>query len=398
MMKRIYSLLLAILLGTLCVSAAAAETTAVSIKELPGVTSPRWKQTYEAYGRTIDVDVDITIPEAEIAPALKVRWASGLKDAQRSELAAEYENADKEDKKHYYTFRDKRSLTLYLEHKWPVRGGTKKNKEDWEKVSCDYNDLPRFDPDQAYAENNPMTVREAAEVVRANLKEVFPDAEISLDTVWLSGGTRWKRNKKTIDEKGYYHLNMRQCFHGIPLMASISEAYTDPLDQRWGEGLDDEDVPYIYILVRRDVDQGLVRSSVYSEDSWNIVAMLYEETEQLCRDMPLLPFDAVKSQVEDLINSGYVRWINSVTLGYAQFKTENKDDYVLVPSWVVWCEYIPDGPQAEKEYGVNDSELMFDGNSGYYRPLIINAQTGKLYDPQSTEPGRIICPDLSAWE
>ena len=397
-MKRICSLLLAMMLGALCVSAAAAEAAAVPIKELPGVTSPRWKQNYEACGRTIDVDVDITIPEAETAPALKVRWASGLKDPQRSELAAEYEKADKEDKKHYYSFRNKKSLTLYLEHKWPLRGGTKKNKENWDKVSCDYSDLPRFDPDQAYAENNPMTVREAAEVVRTNLKEVFPDAEISLDTVWLSGGTRWERNKRTIDEKGYYHLNMRQCFHGIPLMASISAAYTDPFDQLWSAGIGDDNETHIYILVRRDVDQGLVRSSVYSEDSWNIVAYLYEETEQLCRDLPLVPFDAVKSQVEDLISSGYVRWINSVTLGYAQFKTENTDDYVLVPSWVVWCEYIPEGPQAEKKYGVNDSELMFDGNSGYYRPLIINAQTGKLYDPQSTEPGRIICPDLSAWE
>jgi hypothetical protein len=154
----------------------------------------------------------------------------------------------------------------------------------------------------------------------------------------------------------------------------------------------------MYILVRRDDDHGLVRGSVYSEDSWNIVAHLYAETEQLCQDMPLVSFDAVKSQVEDLINKGYVRWINSVTLGYAQFKTGNMDDFALVPSWVVWCEYIPDGPLAEKEYGVNDSELTFDGNNGFYRPLIINAQTGKLYDPESTEPGRIICPDLSAWQ
>ena len=397
-MKRICSFLLAIIFSTLCASAAMADTRTFSIKELPDVTSPRWKQTYEAYGRTIDVDVEIIIPEVENAPALKVQWAPALEDPLRSELAAEYEKADKEDNKHYYSFKSKKSHTLYLEHKWPLRGGTKKNKESWEKVTADDSDLIRFDPDQAYAENNSMTVQEATEVVRTHLKEVFPDMEISLDTVWLSGATRWKRNKKAIDEKGYYHLNMRQCFHGIPLMASISAAYTDPFDQLWGEILDEKDAPYMYILVRRDDDQGLVRSSVYSEDSWTIVAHLYAETEQLCQDMPLVPFDAVKSQVEDLINKGYVRWINSVTLGYAQFKTGNMDDFALVPSWVVWCEYIPDGPLAEKEYGVNDSELTFDGNNGFYRPLIINAQTGKLYDPESTEPGRIICPDLSAWQ
>ena len=396
-MKKPCCLLFAILFSLLYITAAIADPETFSIKELPGVTSPRWQQTYEAYGRTIDVDVDITIPEVEAAPALMVRWPPALEDPLRSSLAGEYEQADKNDDKHYYSFKSKKGLTLYLEHKWPLRGGTKKNKESWEKVTEDDSDLIRFHPDQAYAENNPMTVQEATEVVRTHLKEVFPDVEISLDTVWLSGATRWKRNKKAIDEKGYYHLNMRQCFHGIPLMASISAAYTDPLDQRWGEILDEKDAPYMDILVRRDVKQGIVRSSVYSETSWNIVTRLYEETEQLCRDMPLVPFDAVKSQVEDLINKGYVRWINSVTLGYAQFKTGNKDDFVLVPSWVVWCEYLPEGPYSKKEYGVNDSELMFDGNSGYYRPLIINAQTGKLYDPESKEPGRIICPDLSAW-
>ena len=397
-MKRICSFLLAILFSSLCASAVMADTRTFSIKELPRVTSPHWKQTYEAFGRTIEVDVEIIIPEVETAPALKVQWAPALEDPLRSELAAEYEKADKEDNKHYYRFKSKKSHTLYLEHKWPLHGGTQKDKEDFSRVTSDESDLIRFDPDKAYAENNPMTVREAAAVVSTHLQEIFPDVDIQLDTAWITGAVRWKRNKKILDDRGYYHLNMRQCFHGIPLMASISAAYTDPFDQLWGEILDEKDAPYMYILVRRDVDHGLVRGSVYSEDSWNIVAHLYAETEQLCQDMPLVPFDAVKSQVEDLINKGYVRWINSVTLGYAQFKTGNMDDFALVPSWVVWCEYIPDGPLAEKEYGVNDSELTFDGNNGFYRPLIINAQTGKLYNPESTEPGRIICPDLSAWQ
>ena len=395
-MKRICSLLLAIIFSALCASAAIAETTPVSIKELPAVTSPHWKQTYEACGRTIDVDVDITIPAVESAPALMVRRAPALEDPQRSELAAEYEKADKQDNKHYYRFKNNNSY-LYLDHKWPLRGGTRKDKEDFAKVTSDENDLIRFDPNQAYAENNPMTVREAAEIIRTHLREVLPDVDIQLDTAWTIGAVRWKRNKKILDNKGLYCLNMRQCFHGIPLMASICETYNDSLDQLWLTGKKDAE-SYGRLLVARDNHRGMVRGSVYSEDSWHFVAYLYEETEKLCNDLPLVSFDAVKSQVEDLITGGYVRWINSVTLGYAQFKTENDDAFVLIPSWIVWCEYIPDGPQAEKEYGVNDSELLFDGNNGFYRPLIINAQTGKLYDPESTEPGRIICPDLSAWQ
>ena len=396
-MKKICILLFAIMFSALCASAAMAEATPVSIKELSAATSPHWKQTYEAYGRTIDVDVDITIPAVELAPALMVQRAPALEDPLKSKLAEEYEQADKQDNKHYYRFKTSNSYSLNLEHKGPLRAGTKKDKEDFSKITSDESDLIRFDPDKAYAENNPMTVREAAEVIRTHLQEVLPDVDIQLDTAWITGASRWKRNKKILDDKGFYSLNMRQCFHGIPLMASICETYNDSLDQLWLTGKKDAE-SYGRLLVARDNHRGMVRGSVFSEDSWHLVACLYEETEILCKDLPLVPFDTVKSQVEDLIMGGYVRWINSVTLGYAQFKTENDDDFVLVPSWIVWCEYIPEGPQAEKEYGINDSELLFDSNSAYYRPLIINAQTGKLYDPESTEPGRIICPNLSAWQ
>ena len=147
-MKRICSLLLAIMLGALCVSAAAAETAAVSIKELPGVTSPRWKRGYEAYGRTIKVDVEVTIPEAETAPVLKVRRASPLTDPLRSELAEEYRKADKKDKKHYYDFDSTDFETLRLEHKYPILWGTSKKKDNLDGVTNTSSDLINYDPDQ----------------------------------------------------------------------------------------------------------------------------------------------------------------------------------------------------------------------------------------------------------
>ena len=390
-MKRICSLLLALMLGTLCVSAAAAETVAVSIKELPDVTTPRWKQTYEAYGRTIDVDVDITIPEAEKAPVLKVRWASPLTDPLRSELAEAYEKADKNDKKHYYSFDSTDYLTLSLEHQFPILWGTSKKKDNLDGVTTTCRDLIGYDPDQAYAENNPMTVREAAEVIRRELKNVFPDTEIRLDTVVLYGKTFWRKSKKTVYDKGFYSLRLTQCFHGIPYMASICDAYSDPNDQLWDWNRK-ENWSRVW-----NMHHGVVKGTVFSEDSWILGAHLYEETEQLCKDVPIVPFDAVKSQVEAQIMSGHVRWINSVTLGYVHFETENDREFVLVPCWVVWCEYHKDGPQSEKTFGINDSELMFE-NSDYYRPLIINAQTGKLYALESSEPGRTKAPDLSAWQ
>ena len=390
-MRKLCSLLFAILFSLLYISAAMAETRTFSIKELPGVTSPRWKQTYEAYGRTIDVDVDITIPETETAPVLKVCRAPVLEDPLRSELAEKYEKADKQDKKHYYYFESTDFITVRLQHKFPILWGTSKKKDNLDSVTTTCRDLINYDPDEACAENNPMTVREATEIIRTHLKEVLPDVELRLDTVVLYGKTFWRRNKKTVYDKGFYSLHLTQCFHGIPYMASIYDTYTDPNDQLWDWNNQENRNR------RWNMFHGVVDGMVFSEDSWYFTSHLYEEKEPLCQDVPLVPFDAVKSQVENLITSGYVRWINSVTLGYVHFETDNDREFVLIPCWVVWCEYHKGGAQSEKKYGINDSELMFE-NSDYYRPLVINALTGGIFDPESTVPGRTKCPDLSAWQ
>ena len=41
---------------------------------------------------------------------------------------------------------------------------------------------------------------------------------------------------------------------------------------------------------------------------------------------------------------------------------------------------------------------MFDGNNPYYRPIIINAYTGEMTDPESEADDRFMCPDFSTYE
>lgn len=392
-MKRACSVLLILIMIILSIPLAQAETEPVSIKELPGITSPVWKQTYEAYGRTIDIDVDISIPAVEKAPVLKVRRAEPLADPLKSELAEEYKKADKKDKKHYYDFDSTDFETIRLEHKFPILWGTSKKKDTLDGVTAEDCDLPRYDENQAYAENNPLTVKEAEEIVRTHLKEVLPEVEVQTDTVIVNGKTFWRKSKKPVYDKGYYSLNMVQRFHGIPYIASIYDDYLNPEDNIWPYWKDEEK----WGERAWNMFHGRMDATVFNEDSWFFVGHFYQEMETVLEDIPVLPFDLVKDKVEALIQSGYIRWINSVTLGYVHFETENTKEFILLPCWVVWCEYHPKGPESEKTYGINDSELMFE-NGNYYRAIIINAQTGELYDPHSEETGRIMCPDLSAWQ
>lgn len=135
---------------------------------------------------------------------------------------------------------------------------------------------------------------------------------------------------------------------------------------------------------------GPVFASAYSDDVYALTAWLYAEAAVVREDTPLVPFDEVRGQVEALIASGHVRAIDSVGLGYVQFDTAERDVQLLAPAWVIWCEYLPGGAEAERERPLYTDGLLQD--SDCFRPLIIPTETGRLIDPESEAEGRCLYP------
>lgn len=373
------ALILATMLCLGCIPSGAEETR-YSIVQLPRATTPQWQQTYQAYGRTIQVDVDVGIPQAEAAPVLTVQAAPPLDKPLRSELEAWYAQAEETDKVNHYDFHAtdyKTGITHALPPTW---GETRDSEFVAGAMALEERDLYVFQLDAAYAHNNALTVAEAVGIARQHVAELYPNEVLHLRTIYLSDRSYWKKNNAPIRDKGGYCLCFSQVFHGIPFLASSHDAFTQ-------FSVGDEN----HLLSSR----GLVRSTVYDADAWSVNCCLYQETGVLYDDISLLPFDAVKDKVEALILKGYVRWIDDVSLGYAQFDSGLPEEQILVPCWVVWCEYHPGGPRSERSDGVNSSaSLLYDGNSDYYRPLIINAQTGELLDPENETEGRCACPAI----
>ena len=362
-----------------CLSAGAEETR-YSIQQLPSMTTSRWQQTYEAYGRAIQVDVDVSIPQAQAAPVLTVQAAPPLDEPLRSELEAWYAQAEKTDKVNHYSFQSTDYKTTITHALPPTWGETRDSEFVAGAMGIEEKDLYVFEQDTAYAYNNALTVAEALDIAQQHVAQLYPDETLRLRRIYLSGRTYWKKNNATIRDEGGYNLCFSQTFHGIPYLASSHEAFTQ-------FSVGDEN----HLLSSR----GLVRASVFDADAWSVSCCLYRETGVLYDDISLLPFDAVKDKVEALILKGYVRWIDDVSLGYAQFDSDLPDEQILVPCWVVWCEYHPGGPRSERRSDVNSSaSLMYDGNNDYYRPLIINAQTGEMLDSENETEGRCACPAI----
>ena len=381
MMKRLSSLV--VLLCMICTSAIA-ESGYYSVDDLPAVTSPHWETRYEAHGRTIEVDVDVTIPEVDRAPVITVRRMPPFAESVCSELEAWCAQAEKDDHVNRYSFRSN-DYSTQMTHALPPAWGKSRDSEFVAgAMSQNLFDLYEFDIDQAYADNNELTVAEAVAIMKDQVAALFPEETLHLRTVYVDGQTFWKKSGEPIRETGGYSLCLSQTFHGIPFMASIHEAFTQ-------FAVGDEDVWL--------KDRGIMRGIVFDENAWSLNCVFYQENSVLHEDIPLLPFDAVKCKIENLIQSGHVRWIDSVTLGYVQFDTADPDEQLLIPCWVVWCEYHPAGATSERRGGINSStNLMYDGNSDYYRPLIINAQTGVLVDPENATEGRCMCPEIVLWE
>jgi len=380
-MKKISILTMVVMLCMMCVPGSAmADSRLYSIAELPAHTTSHWQQTYEAYGRTIDVNIEVEIPNVSSAPVITVRRAAPIAEPLNSELKAWYKQAEKEDRVNRYSFRSNDFSTNFTHAVPPAWGEDRDSEFVVGAMSQRMQDLYDYDLGTPYAENNPLTVGEAIDLFQQRVAEYFPNEKLHLRTVYVTSRSFWKKNNQPISEKGYYSFNMSQTFHGIPFMASVHEAFT-----QFSVGNED-----IWLESR-----GIARGSVHDENAWSFSACFYQESGVVYKDIPLLPFDAVKGAVEELILSGHVRWIDSVSLGYVQFDASNPDEQVLVPCWVVWCEYHPGGAKSERTGGENSSSnLMYDGNNDYYRPLIINAQTGEMIDPENDSVGRCLCPPI----
>ena len=78
----------------------------------------------------------------------------------------------------------------------------------------------------AYADNNPLLLGEAADIAQAQITALFPGDALYLMNAAVFDRTFYKATGKPISEKGYYHLEFHQVFHGIPYMGSVHSAFS----------------------------------------------------------------------------------------------------------------------------------------------------------------------------
>ena len=200
-----------------------------SIRELSGVTSPRWQEIYEAYGRTIPVDVEIEIPSVETAPVILVQAASPLPDTRVEELQAFCTSAMETDEVNSYSFQSTPFSTAYDHATPPIWGKTRKDDASYNQAVMGWGlssfvglphgrglrgqQCPSFGGCCCGCEKN-------------RSRYYFQTTRLDLTNVAVFDRTFSKKTGDPISEKGYYHLEFHQIFHGIPFMGSVHSTFS----------------------------------------------------------------------------------------------------------------------------------------------------------------------------
>jgi len=369
-----------LLCAALCVtsfSSLAEPRTYMNIKTLAEQSADRWKGEYQSVrGETVSVDCPVIIPNADMAPVLRVIWYPPLDQA----FLRDFKAPSKADEHRLFAYTQD-TTTVLVHNLANVIAPNEIGKCNFAK---EFIDLEEVDWDYIYARNSPLTTREAFEAIENRTKEIYtkygsygyypmePAYGLSISYLVDKAGN-------PIRDIAAYSFFCYEVIRGLPVVGIIPHTYND-ISNHMFESLDD---PRYYLL------------KIESEDTYNYAAHLLAEEALIHEDIPLVDFEIAKPQIKKLIEDGRVRKVHSVRLGYILYlePDHNRQHFRLVPSWVVDCEYYKT-VKAETEV-IDEPDYTIVQN---FRKLVINAQTGKLLDPENKSLDRSDYPEIITWD
>ena len=359
----------------------------VSVSELrqQAEAMGRWTQTYEAHGRTIEVDIPIYIPNEK---KLAVYDCSAYTDY--------IKNPNNEDKTNVYAYNenlkelvkeesDDKSENAIIE---VYDNGTElrimfnspeelleHNTRDYIKIKESGYYPDKVNADVIYAENSDLSLMEAEkyleEIVRFFIRNGYDG--IDIDYIKIAG--RGRKTRSYTDEelgecadyypKGTYFFNYYQKLHHIPIMMTIIATLNNKQENGVYGDL------FGFWGTTGGICQIMDRNSFWLTIKWMKIEKEHEET------VRLLPIEQIINTVEKEIKAGHVRNVYALKLGYIIYLNDRSPEtYTLYPMWVLDCDYVEN---KNKEIKVNPySDDIRDCFS--FERICINPETAEMMD------------------
>ena len=198
-------------------------------------------------------------------------------------------------------------------------------------------------------------------------------------------------NGGELTEKGGYYIEAWQTLRGIPVIEGVERTFTTQGKRSVQNVL--SNVSWI------------VLGEYLAPDYYTCVSTaMWTETGSIQPDTSLCEWKRIEQQIEGWIQSGRIREVYSIVLGYVAYAAPdpsypNSDDayqseYWLSPTWCIECKYAAN---AEKELthdvDANDLDAPSYHKEKGWRTLLIDARTGQIIDPEDESSKRYIYSD-----
>lgn len=374
--------------------------------------TPYWTKEYEAFGRSIHVNVPIIVPDVDRIPVLTIKTINAINSEKIENNPLLHENGmygtmrrvEDEGLFPYLNGQNSSTLTevyfedlgdiILIRHNSPLilRGIEPKDFLKYERT-CYY---PfELDAKNTYAEENEMSLEEAMVCIKDILDYYYPnhDNHFSVDYIEVIGRARKTKDAsdlvlgETVEYYpcGTFNIHYCQNMYGIPIYVksiTLYDSQKKAANQVYGDDfMKIGDMKHFAEIMSRDL-------------SVEMNTLMFEEEEVIEEDVPLAPISQVISSIEDEIAKGHIRNVYALRLGYVCYlNPSSSESYSLYPMWILDCEYVG-SPKEETGKNIYSDEYR-DGFN--FAKVGINAQMGEIVDRMKPSKESLYCPKVLTW-
>ena len=411
-MKKTLFFLITVLLEVFFFAQGESENNMYGIKELQNQRRS-WNESYEAKGRTVQVDIPIIVPEVEEFPVFSVE-----------PYYAVYEQCLTRDGTMLEKIGEDGCCSVYAESNLLLEEGITgeakaSDLDDFEEVNFNANySSPRdehnlntkytsdffypYEIEQVYtyAEDNPASLEDAVTNLEKIIGYFYPEEPaVTVERVEL----RSRLHKvKGIDDynlgdyvedypSGTYNLSIREMMDGIPIYVDVGDRLSlDLASDKGKKGVND--------FWRKNVKLWRVSNNYFefmNKSRFELNTVWLKRVNKIEEDVPLQNVDVIINNLEKEIEKGKIRKIYALKLGYCvYFSDEGKNIYTIYPIWMCECDYTESAKEELKKF----EQVQDDRKQYYYKQLVINAQTGQIEPYLIKKQELAYCPRVITWE
>lgn len=346
----------------------------ITIAEMHEQPPAHWTQDYETKWRTVSIDVQPFVPQADNLPILKV-----VPDFRQPDVFALGEGWRSK-------VNDRGTFQVYLDDMEQEYGNAQKRAKGESTTTTYY---PPFDMNAAYAKHNDLTLNDIINHLRLIMDTIGEDQDQwhydRLIRVMVNSTVSNVTDEPLLPDS--YSVDLQQKLHSIPVLCHVLDSVEQPKEQEmwFTTGL------AFHIRTLESISFGGTQVKI---------------TDVLADDIPLCDFSKIQSAIEKEIMAGHIRKIFDVELGYALYNEPGVSRsrgaawlqtavFYAVPVWQVNCYYVESSTKELRDYTEKD---VPERGVMEYKALIVNAQTGVVMDRSNNRKG---CGDYAgfiSWE